>query len=116
MEAHQPRIFQDLRLALSVLYSLPPPSPASRQSVRPSSEQAHEFLLQFQCRNVRRKISSAAKSKNQVENNHDAQPPLDAADFGSSWLACLALLSSLVSSNQNHPQASYAEALFAAQT
>ena len=112
----RPHLYQNLRLALSVLYSLP--SVASTDpSSRPNSAQAHEYLLQFQQKNVRRKLISHAQKEQSRPGSTEAQNPLDHSDLGSSWLACLALLCSLINtSDGNEPQANYAEALFAAQT
>jgi hypothetical protein len=118
MSSHQPHLLQDLRLALAVLYSLP--STVTHRGARPSSSQAHEFLMQFQSRNIFRKLNSHAKSQRgkQIDGVEPQQgsPTLGAADFGSTWLCCLALLSSLISPHRHQAHVNYAEALFAAQT
>ena len=111
-----PRLSHDLRLALSVLYSLPS-SRGTISSPLPTSSQAHDFLLQFQSRNIRRKLKSRNQKVQSGGNTNALQiMPLDPGDLGSSWLACLALLSSLKMNDTKEPQVNYAEALFAAQT
>jgi hypothetical protein len=75
--------------------------------------------MQFQSRNIRRKltsISNSLKHKHQEEGkSEDLLQSLEPSDIGSSWLACLGLLSSLKTKNDGS-QVNYAEALFAAQT
>ena len=136
MDHPQPHLSGDLRLALSVLYSLPPvpttttPHQQSHQP-RPTSHQAHEYLMQFQSRNIRRKLSSKVKSIRQKNGQVPSGIPggsggstvnileyLEAGDIGSSWLACLALLACYTpfTLNQQPTSIHYAEALFATQT
>ena len=110
----RPHLLSDLRLALSVLYSLPTQQPVPNNI---SSKDAHDYLMQFQARNIRRKLKSQNQRNNdqipgQQEHHQQQHPTIDNTDTGSSWLACLALLTSLIGS---HP-VEYAEALFAAQT
>eukprot|EP00548_Thalassiothrix_antarctica_P013208 CAMPEP_0194171408 /NCGR_PEP_ID=MMETSP0154-20130528/5987_1 /TAXON_ID=1049557 /ORGANISM="Thalassiothrix antarctica, Strain L6-D1" /LENGTH=1365 /DNA_ID=CAMNT_0038883703 /DNA_START=23 /DNA_END=4120 /DNA_ORIENTATION=+ len=117
MATPQPHLSGDLRLALSVLYSLPTASDFSIQ--KPTSKEAHDYLMQFQCRNVRRKLSSKLKSlKNKTESSAGINilQSLEAGDVGSSWLACLGLLASHRTSTNQQIEVNYAEALFAAQT
>ena len=110
-------LVSDLRIALSILYSLPPP-PSHQQlhdRHQPTSAQAHEYLLKFQSRNLRRKINSQSKPQN--PHQQEPQQQQDSADIGSTWLACLGVISSLLRSGNDDPnKACYAEALFAAQT
>ena len=108
----------------------------------PTTQQAHDFLLQFQTRNIRRNHHSQVKSKANRQQNEGQQlipppganltPEYDQGDIGSTWLACIALLSYFLvnaegstpaqspSSVNSHGNTSYgvatAEALFAAQT
>lgn len=117
MTISNPRLSHDLRLALSVLYSLP--TAADYPSPKPQAREAHDYLLQFQSRNVRRKLSSKAKSQNQKQEEgktEDILQSLEPCDFGSSWLACLGLLSTHKMTRDRQHQVNYAEALFAAQT
>lgn len=117
MATPQPHLSGDLRLALSVLYSLPTASDFSIQ--KPTSKEAHDYLMQFQCRNVRRKLNSKLKSlKNKSESGAGINilQSLEAGDVGSSWLACLGLLASHRTSTNQQIEVNYAEALFAAQT
>lgn len=117
MAIPQPRLSGDLRLALSVLYSLPSASDNSIQ--KPNSKEAHDYLMQFQCRNIRRKLISRLDSlKQKTENGEgiDILQSLEAGDVGSSWLACLALLAAHRISSNQQIEVNYAEALFAAQT
>jgi hypothetical protein len=112
-------LVSDLRLALSILYSLPPP-PSRQQQLhdrqRPTPAQAHEYLLQFQSRNPRRKIKSQSKPQQQNQQQQQQQQQ-DSADIGSTWLACLGVISSLLRIGHDDPnRACYTEALFAAQT
>jgi len=110
----KPHLLQDLRLALATLYSLPFPISQDGRGQYSSSD-AHEYLLQFQARNLRRGRSSKNGSQNHQNQQHVTQGSLD---VGSTWLACVALLSSL-SASTNDPsirEVHYTEALFAAQT
>mmetsp|Transcript_27547 Transcript_27547/g.59322 ORF Transcript_27547/g.59322 Transcript_27547/m.59322 type:complete len:1400 (+) Transcript_27547:106-4305(+) len=106
-----PYLIPDLRLALASLYSLPGGKPSSES-------EAHEYLLQFQARNPHRKLH--AQLENQKEN--PAQPPKSYSDdAGSTWMACVDIVSSFSKSSnhnpdQNNQEVHYAEALFAAQT
>jgi hypothetical protein len=133
-----PHLLPHLRLALSVLYSLPisqspiPNNNNNNNNNNISSKDAHDYLMQFQSRNTRRKIKSQSQrqtdshqpNQQQQQQQQQQHPTVDADDYGSSWLACLALLSSLIgagSSQQQQQQQQqqpihYAEALFAAQT
>lgn len=103
---YQPHLLQSVRTALAVLYALP-----SDSQHLPSSAQAHEILLHFQTRNVRRKLESLTK-RNEASNAKNATI-LDEVDYGSTWMCCLALLSGVSSP---HHTIHYPEALFAAQT
>ena len=101
-----PHLVPNLRLALATLYSLPGGKGQS------SSHEAHDYLLQFQARNPRRTLHSKAGSQQQQ------QPTNNFTDIGSTWLACVALVSSL-SAHDPDPyikDVHYTEALFAAQT
>lgn len=102
-----PRLFQDLRTALACLYSLSPGAAATHVD----SAKAHDFLLHLQTRNVRRKLYSIQQSgRDQQKKRTKDETSNKLADEvqGSTWLACLALLTCA--------QADYAERLFAAQT
>jgi hypothetical protein len=113
----RPHLSHDLRLALAVLYSLP--SVLDSASPKPQAREAHDYLMQFQSRNVRRKLSSKADSqkyKGEEGRSDDILQSLEPCDFGSSWLACLGLLSTHKMPNSPEPQVHYVEALFAAQT
>jgi hypothetical protein len=120
----QPHLLPHLRLALSVLYSLPI-SQSSIPNASVSSKDAHDYLMQFQSRNVRRKLKAQGQRQTDSQQTQQQQQneTLDAEDYGSAWLACLALISSLIgggggaggSSSQQQP-VHYAEALFAAQS
>jgi hypothetical protein len=110
---NKPLLVPDLRLALATLYSLPLP-PSLDPRTKPSSKQAHDYLLNFQTRNVRRKLKDS-----QPDNNQKQQ--IDSTDAGSSWLACIYLISSIANTNHdpnnhNNQKVQYAESLFAAQT
>ena len=110
---NKPLLVPDLRLALATLYSLPLPSSLDPRT-KPSSKQAHDYLLNFQTRNVRRKLKDS-----QPDNDHKQH--IDSTDAGSTWLACIYLVSSIASTNHdpnNHSnqKVQYAESLFAAQT
>ena len=116
MSIRQIHLSQDLRLALAVLYSLPlqPPHP-----VIPNSKESHDFLMRFQSRNVRRKVVGLLKSSSSNTQEHQQDVltrSLEIEDYGSSWLACLAILAATVQPQPNQPKIQYAEALFAAQT
>jgi hypothetical protein len=100
MESHQPHIYGNLRTALAALYSLP--SEFHRPGI--STAQANDFLIQFQSRNVRRKLESIVKMGEEIS--------LEEADRGSTWICCLALLAAVSSGQTIHPT----EALFVAQT
>ncbi len=103
-----PHLVPDLRLALATLYSLP------GGQGQASSHAAHDHLLQFQARNPRRTLHSKVGNQKQQQQ----QPTNNAVDVGSTWLACVALVSSL-SSRDPDPgikEVHYTEALFAAQT
>ena len=104
-----PRLFHDVRTALACLYSL---SPNSKTTI--SAQQAHDFLMHFQSRNVRRKLHSIQQSDCDLskQNNTDyatnRHKLAEQVEAGSTWLACLALLSCA--------HAESTERLFAAQT
>ena len=100
MESHQPHMYMNLRTALAALYSLP--SEFHRPDI--STAQANDFLMQFQSRNVRRKLESFVKRGDDIN--------LEEADRGSTWICCLALLAAVSSGQNIHPT----EALFVAQT
>jgi hypothetical protein len=114
MAGHQPHLLDDLRLALASLYSLKTIQSANK----PTSHQAHEFLMQFQSRNTKRKLQSMMKShrhKHQETRQVLETPQLSPSDIGSSWLATVAILSAFMGGpEQLH--VNYAEALFGAQT
>ena len=110
--SHQiPHLVPDLRLALATLYSLP----SRIGQGHPSSHEAHDHLLQFQARNPRRalhsKVGNLKQQQYQLTTNN-------LSDSGSTWLACVALVSSLSSHDPDQylKEVHYAEALFAAQT
>jgi hypothetical protein len=118
-----PRPYQlhNLRLSLTSLYSLHPPSSSGSHNKnggvgRPTTQQAHDFLLQFQSRNVRRKIQS--------QKQPCAVVAVDPNDVGSTWLANVALLCQFIlgSGGEGGDSCHYSnvvtssEALFAAQT
>ena len=92
-------------MALATLYSLP------HQHHSLTSHEAHDFLMEFQARNVRRKLQSiqmrivdmAKKGRQDVPVGDEEQ-----ITFGSSWLACLMVLM--------QPDTHSAERLFCAQT
>ena len=100
---HQPLLLAPLRAALASLYSLP-----GRQHSH-DDPAIHRFLVDVQCRNVRRKRQSRMQS---VQDGGDATAAAEADvaedSPGSIWLACLCLLTL--------PDAHDAERLFAAQT
>lgn len=114
MAGHHPHLLDDLRLALSSLYSLKTIQSANK----PTSHQAHEFLMQFQSRNTKRKLQSLMKShrhKHEETQQVLETPQLSPSDIGSTWLATIAILSAFMGGpEQQH--VNYAEALFAAQT
>ena len=64
-QQYRPHLWNDLRLALSVLYCLPT---QQQQEIKIpqniSSKEAHEYLMNFQSRNVRRKIKSQTQRNN----------------------------------------------------
>ena len=110
-----PRLLPDLRLALATLYSLPlDPSLA-----RPSPSEAHEFLMQVQSRNARRRIIACHQQerdtqKKGLSNSNNTKLNSEIIPMGSSWLACLAILCQ--THENGHFAASATERLFAAQT
>ncbi len=110
LNAHQPHLLAPVRKALAVLYSLPGRVP---DSVSGAHSQAHEHLLQFQTRNVKRKLQSLSQRNNEPTVQHATHMLVEEADYGSTWMCCLALLSGVSSPQQS---IHYAEALFAAQT
>eukprot|EP00536_Pseudo-nitzschia_multiseries_P008936 jgi/Psemu1/257694/estExt_Genewise1Plus.C_2380002 len=106
-----PYLLSDLRLALASLYSLPGGQPSS-------AHEAHEYLLQFQARNPHRRLHSQLGNR---KENIEQPPKSYSDDVGSTWMACVDLLSSFAKGidqnpNQSHREVHYAEALFAAQT
>jgi hypothetical protein len=100
MESHTPRLYSYLRLALGALYSLNHHQLQHSLSLH----EAHDFLINIQSRNVRRKLESL--QQRQLDTNSLHQEQID--DWGSSWLACLAVLLN----PDSHPT----ERLFCAQT
>mmetsp|Transcript_30193 Transcript_30193/g.46055 ORF Transcript_30193/g.46055 Transcript_30193/m.46055 type:complete len:1307 (-) Transcript_30193:228-4148(-) len=102
-----PLHYSDLRIALSVLYSLPSSCPQNL-----TSQQAHDFLLSIQSRNVRRQLQSIQQSQiDMVKKGNYQKDDLNENSFitwGSSWLASVMVLLS----SDSHP----AERLFSAQT
>eukprot|EP00934_Nitzschia_sp_Nitz4_P002126 Nitzschia sp. Nitz4//scaffold34_size148208//140021//144097//NITZ4_002999-RA/size148208-processed-gene-0.27-mRNA-1//1//CDS//3329548852//2126//frame0 len=120
MASHQPHLFHSLRTALGVLYNIPTSS--DQHEPKPTSAQAHEFLMQFQSRNVRRKLQSLAQRQQDTREGAsnpqlDVSPTIELEDMGSSWFACLSLLFSLVQEGvPTTATVHYAEGLFAAQT
>ncbi|KAL3923871.1 MAG: hypothetical protein SGILL_001395 [Bacillariaceae sp.] len=118
----QPYLTIDLRSALSVLYNLQHHQHNVSTSTA-SSHDAHEYLLQFQSRNVRRRLHSQFKGQKGAQQQQQQQqlPTLQSEDIGSTWLTCIHLISSLATTDTHTQQQStspihYAEALFAAQT
>lgn len=110
----EPFLYQRLRLALGIIYSLhgqPIQSPASQR-------EAHDFLVQFQARNIRRKLRSFADGGKPIDQQTRPQDVLEPDDFGSTWLASLALLAGIVPNEhgQKKHHIDFAEALFASQT
>jgi len=106
-----PYLLSDLRLALASLYSLPGGQPSS-------APEAHEYLLQFQARNPHRRLHSQLGNR---KENDERPPESYSDDVGSTWMACVDLVSSFANGvdknqDQNHREVQYAEALFAAQT
>ena len=105
----EPRLYHPLRQALGSLFSLPT---VDHSQPQPSQAQAHEFLMNIQSRNVRRKILSTqqryrdSQQRNRHQNLPDRQP--ESIAMGSSWLASLLLLC------RDDPSGT--EQLFAAQT
>lgn len=95
-----PRFLHDLRAALATLYQ-------TNNNNTPSKE-AHDYCLFVQSRNARRKIRSWQQQ--QQDQPSGALPSAEFV-FGSSWLACLALL--LQNNNNN---VSHTERLFCAQS
>ena len=116
-----PFLLQNLRMALSCLYSLP--SAQSRVPLTAESQaQAHSYLIDFQSRNVRRKATSIHQRHRDSKDGGDPatslELPLDADHCGSSFYASVPLL--LYSRSHGHVQIqtpSHAtERLFCAQT
>ena len=103
-----PILLPKLRAALGRLYSLPGCPPSHDLA---ADAAVHTFLVDLQSRNVRRRRESHLKSLRAREDGsayHDmTAAPLE-SDVGSTWLACLCLLTI--------PDAHHAERLFAAQT
>lgn len=101
-----PSLYGDLRLALATLYSLP----HRRESL--SSHDAHNYLIEFQARNVRRKLQSIQQRQVDLSKRGGSQEASaadeEAISFGSSWLASLMVLI--------QPDTHSAERLFCAQT
>ena len=80
----QPQLYSDVRLALQSLYS-----------TAGASHEAHEFLVYWQGRNVRRKQQSLLQSQRDAQD--DTQPLQEeqvmAGEMeGSTWWACVAIL------------------------
>lgn len=102
-----PLHYSNLRNALSVLYSIPSSCPQNL-----TSQQAHDFLLNIQSRNVRRQLQSIKQSQiDMTKLGHCHKDELhenSEITWGSSWLASLMVLLS----SDSHP----AERLFSAQT
>lgn len=102
---HRPLLFTNLRKALGSLYNIP-----GCQHI--PHHEAHEFLIQLQSRNVRRKIQSAHQRHCDQNGGGAFAPPTD-VQLGSSWLAALTLLCEY----QNHaPVYTEIERLFAVQS
>lgn len=101
-----PKLYQDLRTALACLYSLSP-STATPQ-IDPRA--AHDFLMNLQSRNVRRKLHSIQQSDRALSKQKEVGSASKLAEEveGSTWLACLALLCC--------PHAESEERMFASQT
>lgn len=102
-QVHVPRLYPDLKLALASLYSIPDRDNNRHDVQRPTSDQAHEFLMEIQSRNIRRKILSIQqKHRDQQQNGgssvisyDDSNDPTSSGSLipmGSTWLACLAIL------------------------
>ncbi|KAI2503727.1 hypothetical protein MHU86_10708 [Fragilaria crotonensis] len=85
-----PCLYGDLRVALATLYSLP------HQHHSLSAHNAHNYLMEFQARNVRRKLQSIHQRQvDLAKRGGDLEVPdgeVETISFGSSWLACLMVL------------------------
>lgn len=114
MPALLPRHFRDLRLALAVLYHFESSAVTldDRQSITP--HQAHEFLIQWQSRNVRRKILSLHQSHHDAMRRGGETHHADTRiEMGSTWLVCLYILAQPFNT-ESSPTST--ERLFCAQT
>ena len=130
----QPYLYRKLRLSLSSLFSLHPSGSGVNNITdggMPTTKQAHDFLLQFQSRNIRRKHHSQVKSQRSKQQGNQTEetqisPEYEHDDMGSTWLTSIALLCQFLSDgegmqSQQHQShggntVTAAEALFAAQT
>ena len=106
----EPFLLRDLRCGLTCLYSLHDGTPTATDQ-----RKAHDLLLSIQSRNVRRKTQSQRQRQNDQDKlTSSEQSPeqrkmhLAKDEYGSSWLAFLALLCY----SEVHPT----EQLFAAQS
>ena len=115
---NQPALWRDLRVALASLYSLPSSSHGETNNNNSSNNnKSHEFLMDIQSRNQRRKLhsqrqslrdSSSSRRKKSSNNNLSQASSTSDIRTGSSWLACIAVLYDPSTSNE--------EKLFCAQT
>jgi len=98
---HRPRLYDDLVRSLSTLYS--PHRHTSNNNggngdgnAAERQRRANEWLMQFQSRNVRRKINSLRqrrRSKQQQQQlQHQSPATTTTVEMGSTWLACLYVL------------------------
>jgi len=102
-EVRQPILLRQLRTALSHLYSLHNVSNANNQ------HEAHNYLIEFQSRNIRRKVTSLHQRKRDSQTELSAYLEPTAETNGSSFLASLPFLLFTTSSHET-------ERLFCAQT
>lgn len=138
MTTTKPRLYKDLRLALCTLYS------NNISDNGHHHRESHEFLMNFQGRNVRRKLHSIQQSLRDAankkatttasrSNNSSSEGGGDGDDDeclidddnddgGSTWLACLAVLfsctatASISSSSTSTSSCSTSEMIFCSQT
>lgn len=113
----EPRLVSDTRKALAVLYSFPTAATTTRAAAggRPlTPHEAHDFLLNMQSKNVRRRIQSLGQRQRDHRDPQQAHASLqeERLPMGSTWLACLAILCH----SQSFTAQSTTEQLFCAQT
>lgn len=102
-EVRQPLLLHRLRTALSHLYSLHNVSHSSNQ------HEAHNYLIEFQSRNIRRKVTSLHQRKRDSQTELSAYLEPTEETNGSSFLASLPFLLFTTTSHET-------ERLFCAQT